>query len=271
MKKNVYISGIIVLVVVVIGVGLGVLFYSFLGKEDIVNIEGIDFTLNDIKNEFLNTDYGKSNKCKGSIKDDNLIIKCNKEKLEFKVNGEFLEVSTDNDGLEIVSYVIDTIEHILGSNESYINTLDIYFTGKIYLNNIFMHYEDNVYNIGVSLSNLIDVYEDKEIVNNDEVIDIDKSDYEIDLGDYVVSGVNFASDKDSLIYVIAGTIFNQDKKYNKKITVVYYDNLNNIITEDTVSMNDFDKYNSYLSFSIVSNIKDENSFDKICKFTLKLE
>ena len=63
-------------------------------SEPLIGIDGVNFTLNNIKDNFLNSEYAQNNDCTGSVSEDTILITCNSNKYNFTFNKFELELDS---------------------------------------------------------------------------------------------------------------------------------------------------------------------------------
>ena len=81
MKK--YIIGIIAAIAIV-GVIVFILIYrNNQVDEPLVGIEGVNFTMNSLRDKFLESEFATTNRCSGVVEEDGIIITCNKKDYNF--------------------------------------------------------------------------------------------------------------------------------------------------------------------------------------------
>lgn len=112
-------------------------------SEPLIGIDGVNFTLNNIKDNFLNSEYAQNNDCTGSVSEDTILITCNSNKYNFTFNKFELELdSSYEESKEVFKYIVNTIEELHGyQDDEYLETMDKFFAGEVaitgleYINN----------------------------------------------------------------------------------------------------------------------------------------
>ena len=110
------IAFIVIIIILILTIAFILLYRNNLNKnEPLVYIEGVNFTLNDIKDRFLESEYAKNNNCRGTISEDELTLTCNNNIYEFTFNGFELEfTSSYSESRELFKYIANTIEELHG-------------------------------------------------------------------------------------------------------------------------------------------------------------
>ena len=123
-----------VVMVILIGTVTFILINRYVreNNEPLVGIAEVNFTLNDIRNKFITTNYAKENKCSGRVSENAIDITCDKKNYNFEFNGVELKITTDESGKEVFKYIVNGIEELHGYNDDeYLETVDKFINGEI--------------------------------------------------------------------------------------------------------------------------------------------
>lgn len=270
MKKVIKIILVIVLLLV-IGILVYLIVFNKPNDELLVGIDNVSFSLNNIKDKFLTSDYSLNNNCQGSVNEEGIIITCNNKEYNFVYNGYELELNTDTTGIDVFKYMVLSIEQLHGidANE-YLETIEKFINGLISINGLRYEIKDQDVFLSVYLQEPLEIYEVSEVLNEPEIKELADTDYELQKLGYTISNIEITKDSQELLIVFAGIIAGQDN-YDVDFIINYYDANNNLVVTETVNLNDYDTYNNpYLGFVVTSRLLNNHDFDTITKYSINL-
>lgn len=269
MKK--YIIGIIAAIAIV-GVIVFILIYrNNQVDEPLVGIEGVNFTMNSLRDKFLESEFATTNRCSGVVEEDGIIITCNKKDYNFQFNGYELVLTTDDSGLDVYKYMVNAVAELHEYNENeYLETVEKFLAGEAVINGLRYSKNDDSLVLEVNIIDKLDIIEEKEIVNNETVKDINDVNYEFQNLGYKINYMELTKDSYENLIVYYGIVSENDN-YDVNFTIKYYDNANNLLASETVNLSEFDTFgNPYLGFSVVSRFDDVDIFSAITKYSISL-
>lgn len=206
-------------------------------KEPIVKITGADFTLNDIKNAFLNTDYAKENSCNIVVSETNLNIDC-KTVYNFTFDGSVLTLNiSESSNKDIFKYLVDTIETFYGSNiGDYYKTMDMFLSKNFQAPNLTYKINDNTTTLSVDLTQKLEMYQEKDIITSNDLIDINNTDYVFEYDNYKIDNIELLYNSDINWITFGGILFGDDN--NVTIKLQFYNSNNELVyeVEDDLSL-----------------------------------
>lgn len=272
MKKKIII--IIVAVLAICGVGITILINRSTPpqRDEIVEIDGVNFTMNAIKNRFMASDFATNNNCSVSISTDKLIITCNNKEYEFNFNGYELVINTDESGLEVYKYLVNAIEELHGYDENeYLETVQKFIDGEAVITGLRYTLIDDTYNLEVNVLDKLEKAPEKETINSEEIRAIDDVNYTYQKLGYNIYYMELTKDDYENLIVFYGIVSSDKENYNVNFTINYYDESDNLLTSETINLNEFDTFgNPYLGFSVVSRFDDVSLFNQIAKYSINL-
>lgn len=264
--KKINVNVLLIMLIVIILITLGIFeIVRQNKKEDLINIEGVNFTLNDVKKVFLNS-YNK--KCSIDLTKDRFIIKCNNKKYEYKYNGMELEIETNSDGLEIFKYLVNSIEYLHGYKDNeYLDTMNRFINNEISIEGIdYQTKKDTIY-LKVVVNKKLEKYDIKDVINKEEIKLINDTKYEYKKDKYIITGIKINKDDEEKKYIFSGTYSGPD--FNKDFIIKYYDSNKNKITEKKVKLSEYNNYgNTYINFVVTTSI---DLYDKVTYYSINLQ
>ena len=265
----------IIIALVITGVFLLTIFiskrYNYT-EEEIVKINGAEFTLNDIKRVFLDTTYAKENSCKVNISKTNFIIDC-KNTYDFAFDGSVLVLNiSKSSNKDIFKYLVDAIETFYGSNiGDYYETMDMFLNKNYQTSNLTYKINDNMVTLSVDLTQKIKLYQEKEIINSNKLIEKDKTDYVFEYNNYKIDNIEFLYNPDINWITFGGILFGEDNNVLIKLQLYNSDDqLLHEITDDLSLL--VNAGFPYYGFVINIDLDDLNiNYDDISAYNIELE
>ena len=193
---------IIFVILIIIVVAILATFIILLQKNNqklvddtIVEISNVEFTLNDIKDRFLDTTFASSNKCDGKVYDAGILLVCNNKEYDFSFNDYELQITTDESGKDIFKYLVNTVEELFGYKEDeFIDTLDRYLNGEIYVQGLEYVKEQEDYKFMVDVTKKLEKYISKTVINSETIKNISDVDYEYENLGYKFTNIEVITD-----------------------------------------------------------------------------
>ena len=273
--KTVY---ILLLILIIVGVAICITFIVLLQNkkerlvdETVIKINNVDFTLNDIKQVFLQSDFAIENKCDGQVYDAGIKIICNKKNYDFVFNDYELQISTDESGKDVYKYLVNSVEELFGyKKDEFIDTLDRYLNGEIYVQGLNYKKNANEYMFGVDVTQKLNKYVEINKIEKETIKDISDINYEFEQLDYKISNIEVIKD-DYINFLTFSAIIGGQKNYNANFTINYYDIDDNLVATKTVNLNDYDTFGyPYLGLVINIELNNDIEFNKVSKYSFYL-
>ena len=268
------IAFIVIIIILILTIAFILLYRNNLNKnKPLVYIEGVNFTLNDIKDRFLESEYAQNNNCRGTISEDELTLTCNNNIYEFTFNGFELEfTSSYSESRELFKYIANTIEELHGyQNDEYLETMDKFFSGNIAITGLEYSNIDGNRHYSIYILEPLDKYNVNEVVTNETIKNItDTSNYEFQSLGYTINNIEVTKDSEEYLVIFSGVIGGQET-YNIIFNINYYDDENNLVTSQSMDLSNHDPYgNPYLGFVVTSRLEEQSTFDSISKYSISL-
>lgn len=243
-----------------------------IANEPLVGIDGVSFTLNNIKDNFLNSDYAKDNKCTTTVSEESLNIKCQKNSYEFVFNGSELTMESHNEeSKNIFKYVVNSIAELQGYNSGeYLESIDKFLVGEFIINGLEYTKNNQNTNYKINLTKKFEKYTQESIIDTVAITNIDDSLHKYELQGYKLHDVRIIK-SDIINSMICTGAVAQNDEYNVDLTVNYYDINNNLVASQTVNLNKYKTYgNPYLGFDLTLEISNKEAYDSIVKYSISL-
>ncbi len=269
-KKIVFFTAIAVLLIGTITFLL--IYRNNKNNEPLIGIDNVSFTLNNIKENFLASQYSKEHSCYGFVYENGIQLTCDKINYDFTFDGvELFLDSDDPKSQDVFKYVVNEIEKLHGyEGDEYIETIDKIFLGEFVANGLSFTRNDEKYTYSVDLTRKLEEYKNLEIVNDTTIKNIGDTSYEFNLLGYKISNVEVIKSDIIRSLICTGTV-SESNNYNVNLTINYYDDSNNLITSQTVNLNEFETFgNPYLGFAMTLEIADQATYDLITKYSISL-
>ncbi len=241
-------------------------------SEPLIGIDGVNFTLNNIKDNFLNSEYAQNNDCTGSVSEDTILITCNSNKYNFTFNKFELELdSSYEESKEVFKYIVNTIEELHGyQDDEYLETMDKFFAGEVAITGLEYINNNGNRHYSVYVLEQLDKYEANNIETTTVIKDITDNDYIFQSLGYTINNIEVIKDDDEYLVIFSGVIGGQET-YDVVFTVNYYDDNNNLITTKNMDLSTHDAYgNPYLGFVVTERLENQNIYDSITKYSISL-
>ena len=269
---------IIFVILIIIVVAILATFIILLQKNNqklvddtIVEISNVEFTLNDIKDRFLDTTFASSNKCDGKVYDAGILLVCNNKEYDFSFNDYELQITTDESGKDIFKYLVNIVEELFGYKEDeFIDTLDRYLNGEIYVQGLEYVKEQEDCKFMVDVTKKLEKYISKTVINSETIKNISDVDYEYENLGYKFTNIEVIKD-DYINFLTFSAVIGGKDIYDANLTINYYDDNDNLITTTTVNLSDYDTFgNPYLGLVVNIELTDDLEFNKVNKYSFYL-
>ncbi len=261
---------IILIVIIIISVSfiVGMFFIKRTPNEEIVSINETNITLNDIKTEFLKTDYAQKNKCQVTVSSSNLAINCKKKEYNFLFNGIELNITDTKLDLELLKNLVNSIEYLQGYQENeYLETISKVLNAKSYINGIEYKTTDNSTSFKFVINKKLAKYEEKEIINNDDIKKITDFNYRYASNESTLENIKLYKDSEENKYIFSG-FYSGD--LNKTITISFYDHSKNVIKKETVAVNDYDNFGNLMLSLVITTRFTLAEFTQVEYYSLNI-
>lgn len=264
---------ILITIVLIITIIFVLLHRNTKTPESIVYIDGVAFTLNDIKDKFLESSYAEDNNCWGTVAEQTLSLTCNGDTYEFIFNDYELELDSNlTDSTELFKYLVNAIQELHGyEKDEYLVTIDKFLTGKTAITGLeYTNTDDNMH-YSVYVLEPLDKYMVDEVITNETIKNIiEESNYEFQSLGYTINNIELTKDAEEYLVIFSGIIGGQDS-YNVIFNINYYDDENNLVTTESMDLSTHDPYgNPYLGFVVTARLEDQDTFDRITKYSISL-
>lgn len=240
-------------------------------NEPLVGINEVDFTLNDIRDKFIATDYAKENKCNGKVNENGIIIMCNKKNYEFEFNGVELTIVTDESGKDIFKYIVNGIEELHGyASGEFLNTVDRFLNKEIAVTGLNYKKNDDKIKFSINVLDKLNKYEVRENITEETIKSIDDVNYEYSNLGYTISNLELVKN-DERYFLVFSAVAGGEGNYDTTFTIKYYDDENVLVTSQTLELNTVDTYgNSYLGFVVTTRLENQATYNRITKYSISL-
>lgn len=230
------------LIVIVLVLLLGIFTFLFFNRdEEIVEIAGANFTLNELADKFLETEYATTNECKIDVKENVLEVKCDKKHV-FEINNGYLVTTIDNEETEeVFKYIVDALQTFYGSAlGDYEHTLDSFLRDEIMITDLEKNKVGDEYELKVYLLKQIQKYDITDVITKETSMNIANFDYIYSGLGYKIANMSLTYSDIINTYSFAGVI-SGDSKFDVYIVIKLYDNVGNVLVSHR---DNFDAYDS---------------------------
>ena len=261
-----------IICIVIVGIISGCLIYYLKNnQEPIVYIENAEFTLNDIRNRFLETDYAKENSCKGQVSENKIHLKC-QDSYDFVLDGTTLTLQlAESANKEVFKYMVDVIQTFYGNEMGdYYESMDMFLNKEFFPSNLFYRISDDFVTLSLDLTEKLKTYEKKDAVTTEDIISINKTDFIFENNDYTIDNIEFLYNPDINWITFGGMLYGED--HNVILKLQFYNQANELIyeVEDDLSLLQDFGYPFY-GFVVNVNLNDINiDYQSISGYNIEL-
>ena len=260
MKNKIVIAFLVLILFSIVGVFI----YFNKNKEEIVPINNVSFTLNDIANNFKKLDYAKNNKCKVKVLKDQLQFNCNKKEYIFNFDGIELSISSSDLDLELIKYLVNTIENLHGYKEDeYLDTITRFLEGKINVAGLILRTQNKETYFKVVVNEKLKLEDKKEIIKNETIKEISDVNYNYENDDCLITNISLV--KDEKYYIFTGT-YSGD--LNKNFNIKFYDKNKNLIKKESVAYNTFNTYGNKVLNYVFNTTFSDNEINNVSYYSI---
>lgn len=262
-----------ILAIILIGTITFIFIYKANNKknEPLIAIDNVNFTLNNIKEKFLESEYSNNNNCNGYVYDNGIMITCNKVQYDFLFNGFELELSTNQNANELFKYFVDSIEQLHGyAPDEYLNTMDKFFSGTTSIIGLdFSNNNGNNY-YSVYVLEPLEKYKEKDIVTEENIKNLEDYNYEFQSLGYTINNIELKKDSEEYLVIFSGVIGGQDN-YDVNFTIKFYDTANNLVVSETLDLSSYDSFGRpSMGFVATARLDNQETFNSITKYSISL-
>lgn len=243
-----------------------------LADEPLVGINGVGFTLNNIKENFLNSDYAKDNKCRVSVSEDGLNIKCKKNTYDYTFNGiELSSQSSEEESREVFKYLVNAIAELQGyDQDEYLSTVEEFINGNIAVTGLLYQKENGNIKYKINVVDHLPKYDAKEVIESESIKSLDDVSYEYSNLGYKISSLKIDKNDERHFIVFSAIVGGKDS-YTADFTIKFYDDNNTLITSQTVDLNTIEKYNNpFIGLVVTTRFDDANMYNQVTKYSISL-
>lgn len=262
-----------VVMVILIGTVTFILINRYVreNNEPLVGIAEVNFTLNDIRNKFITTNYAKDNKCSGRVSENAIDITCNKKNYNFEFNGVELKITTDESGKEVFKYIVNGIEELHGYNDDeYLETADKFINGEIAVTGLNFKQDGTNIAFSVNVLDKLSKYEVNENISNETIKNITDVNYEYSALGYTISNLELVKN-DERYFLVFSAVAGGKETYDATFTIKYYDDNNVLVTSQSLDLSTKDTYgNPYLGFVVTTRLDNPETYNRITKYSISL-
>ena len=262
-----------VVMVILIGTVTFILINRYVreNNEPLVGIAEVNFTLNDIRNKFITTNYAKDNKCSGRVSENAIDITCDKKNYNFEFNGVELKITTDESGKEVFKYIVNGIEELHGYNDDeYLETTDKFINGEIAVTGLNFKQDGTNIAFSVNVLDKLSNYEVNENINNETIKNITDVNYEYSALGYTISNLELVKN-DERYFLVFSAVAGGKETYDATFTIKYYDDNNALVTSQSLDLSTKDTYgNPYLGFVVTTRLDNPETYNRITKYSISL-
>lgn len=262
-----------VVMVILIGTVTFILINRYVreNNEPLVGIAEVNFTLNDIRNKFITTNYAKDNKCSGRVSENAIDITCDKKNYNFEFNGVELKITTDESGKEVFKYIVNGIEELHGYNDDeYLETADKFINGEIAVTGLNFKQDGTNIAFSVNVLDKLSKYEVNENINNETIKNITDVNYEYSALGYTISNLELVKN-DERYFLVFSAVAGGKETYDATFTIKYYDDNNVLVTSQSLDLSTKDTYgNPYLGFVVTTRLDNPETYNRITKYSISL-
>ena len=262
-----------VVMVILIGTVTFILINRYVreNNEPLVGIAEVNFTLNDIRNKFITTNYAKDNKCSGRVSENAIDITCNKKNYNFEFNGVELKITTDESGKEVFKYIVNGIEELHGYNDDeYLETADKFINGEIAVTGLNFKQDGTNIAFSVNVLDKLSKYEVNENISNETIKNITDVNYEYSALGYTISNLELIKN-DERYFLVFSAVAGGKETYDATFTIKYYDDNNVLVTSQSLDLSTKDTYgNPYLGFVVTTRLDNPETYNRITKYSISL-
>lgn len=262
-----------VVMVILIGTVTFILINRYVreNNEPLVGIAEVNFTLNDIRNKFITTNYAKDNKCSGRVSENAIDITCDKKNYNFEFNGVELKITTDESGKEVFKYIVNGIEELHGYNDDeYLETAEKFINGEIAVTGLNFKQDGTNIAFSVNVLDKLSKYEVNENINNETIKNIPDVNYEYSALGYTISNLELVKN-DERYFLVFSAVAGGKETYDATFTIKYYDDNNVLVTSQSLDLSTKDTYgNPYLGFVVTTRLDNPETYNRITKYSISL-
>lgn len=262
-----------VVMVILIGTVTFILINRYVreNNEPLVGIAEVNFTLNDIRNKFITTNYAKENKCSGRVSENAIDITCDKKNYNFEFNGVELKITTDESGKEVFKYIVNGIEELHGYNDDeYLETVDKFINGEIAVTGLNFKQDGTNIAFSVNVLDKLSKYEVNENISNETIKNIPDVNYEYSALGYIISNLELVKN-DERYFLVFSAVAGGKETYDATFTIKYYDDNNVLVTSQSLDLSTKDTYgNPYLGFVVTTRLDNPETYNRITKYSISL-
>lgn len=262
-----------VVMVILIGTVTFILINRYVreNNEPLVGIAEVNFTLNDIRNKFITTNYAKDNKCSGRVSENAIDITCDKKNYNFEFNGVELKITTDESGKEVFKYIVNGIEELHGYNDDeYLETADKFINGEIAVTGLNFKQDGTNIAFSVNVLDKLSKYEVNENISNETIKNITDVNYEYSALGYTISNLELVKN-DERYFLVFSAVAGGKETYDATFTIKYYDDNNVLVTSQSLDLSTKDTYgNPYLGFVVTTRLDNPETYNRITKYSISL-
>lgn len=271
-NKKIVLFTVIAVIIIGIITFLFIYFSKQSNAEPLIDIDGVNFTLNSIKEDFLTTEYAQDNKCNGEVYEKGIRINCNKIAYDFSFNDYELELSSSNENSkDVFKYMVNSIEKLHGySKDEYLETIDKFFDGQIAINGLKYTTENGNHKYSVYVLEKLDKYNSKEVITEPTIKDIADNNYEFQSNGYTINNIEVEKNPRRNSVVFSAVIGGKDT-YNTNFTINLYDANNNLVSYKTVDLSTYESFGyPYIAFVVTTMLDDQTMYDSIARYSITL-
>lgn len=262
-----------VVMVILIGTVTFILINRYVreNNEPLVGIAEVNFTLNDIRNKFITTNYAKDNKCSGRVSENAIDITCDKKNYNFEFNGVELKITTDESGKEVFKYIVNGIEELHGYNDDeYLETAEKFINGEIAVTGLNFKQDGTNIAFSVNVLDKLSKYEVNENINNETIKNITDVNYEYSALGYTISNLELVKN-DERYFLVFSAVAGGKETYDATFTIKYYDDNDVLVTSQSLDLSTKDTYgNPYLGFVVTTRLDNPETYNRITKYSISL-
>lgn len=262
-----------VVMVILIGTVTFILINRYVreNNEPLVGIAEVNFTLNDIRNKFITTNYAKDNKCSGRVSENAIDITCDKKNYNFEFNGVELKITTDESGKEVFKYIVNGIEELHGYNDDeYLETAEKFINGEIAVTGLNFKQDGTNIAFSVNVLDKLSKYEVNENISNETKKNITDVNYEYSALGYTISNLELVKN-DERYFLVFSAVAGGKETYDATFTIKYYDDNNVLVTSQSLDLSTKDTYgNPYLGFVVTTRLDNPETYNRITKYSISL-
>lgn len=262
-----------VVMVILIGTVTFILINRYVreNNEPLVGIAEVNFTLNDIRNKFITTNYAKDNKCSGRVSENAIDITCDKKNYNFEFNGVELKITTDESGKEVFKYIVNGIEELHGYNDDeYLETAEKFINGEIAVTGLNFKQDGTNIAFSVNVLDKLSKYEVNENISNETIKNITDVNYEYSALGYTISNLELVKN-DERYFLVFSAVAGGKETYDATFTIKYYDDNNVLVTSQSLDLSTKDTYgNPYLGFVVTTRLDNPETYNRITKYSISL-